>query len=103
MSILIKALSKSKRTIKITAPMISRPILVHLGSMPKGYRKDGTPIGGARIGSGRKKKDLKKMSFKFAPETLELMQQLPMGRRYEICNQILIAGLKRYLKQGGAK
>jgi hypothetical protein len=71
---------------------------------PKGYLADGTPIGGRRKGAGRKPKpDLIKTSLKLTKENVELIQQLPLGQRYSIINQILRAGLKRLLKQAGAK
>jgi hypothetical protein len=78
--------------------------LITFGMSPKGYLADGTPIGGRRKGAGRKPKpDLIKTSLKLTKENVELIQELPLGQRYEIINKILRAGLKRFLKQGGAK
>jgi hypothetical protein len=65
---------------------------------------DGTPIGGRRKRAGREPKpDSKKTSLKLYQETVDLVQQLPLGRPHEMINKILVAGLKKFLRQAGAK
>jgi hypothetical protein len=49
------------------------------------------------------KPDFKKISLKLYHETIDLIQQLPLGQQYEMINKILLAGLERILKQAGAK
>jgi hypothetical protein len=54
--------------------------------------------------TGREPKpEFEKTNLKLYQETVNLIQQLPLRRRYEMIGRSLVAGLRKLLKQAGAK
>jgi hypothetical protein len=54
--------------------------------------------------TGREPKpEFEKTNLKLYQETVDLIQQLPLGRPQETINKILLADLKKFLKQASTK